>query len=171
MMELLERPSRTGPPPTSAVRDAREAMGLNQLELARRAGISQAYLSEIETGKVALKSETAYKLAPALKADPAELEFAESLSSLQRAAMRGTLDPRLLVETIMEFSAHAPDSEVAENLTDALLQVLKKALQTYQETAGTEERAPGKVTTKSAEGPRPDRDSLGRRRNKPFGGA
>jgi transcriptional regulator with XRE-family HTH domain len=136
LAEILEQPnSRTGPPPTSAVRDFRKARGLTQEQLARAAGITQVHVSDVERGRRRLTPKVAMKLARPLQTTPEDLQWAEYFSSLQRAAVKGTLDPHVLLETILKLSDALPESDVADNLMDALTDVLKKALQTYDHEA------------------------------------
>ena len=172
LLELLQQPSITGPPPTSAIRDAREAKGWTQKQLALKADMSQSRLADLESGKAELHGETSHKIAEALGVNQEELEFAENLSALHRAAIKGSLDPRLLLETILDFARSTPDSEVAENLTDAMLQILRKALETYREEGMAPPESESPVSIKSALKSgitRPDRDVFGRRRSKPYG--
>ncbi len=51
------------------VREARKAAGLTQVELAKRAGTTQPYLSILERGVVRPRLETAIKVARALSED------------------------------------------------------------------------------------------------------
>jgi hypothetical protein len=60
------------------------------------------------------------KLAGPLQTTLEDLLWAEYFSSLQRAALKGTLDPHVLLETILKPSDALPESEVADNLVDAL---------------------------------------------------
>ncbi|MFE3191994.1 helix-turn-helix domain-containing protein [Nocardia sp. NPDC059240] len=55
------------------VRDLREKSGLSMRELARRAGISQPFLSQIERGVSAPSMITTYRLAAALGVTPGDL--------------------------------------------------------------------------------------------------
>ncbi len=55
------------------MRKSRLASGVNQPELARRAGISQPSLSQLEHGKHEAGPSTVRKLAEALGVDPSEL--------------------------------------------------------------------------------------------------
>lgn len=141
--------------PVSAIRHMRGDRP--QTQISTKTGLSQGYISDLESGKKALTPETAARLAPTLGVTPGELEFAEQVSTLQRLAVKGRLDPTRLLDAIQELAVSLPDGEVSDDLVDALLTVLKKALTTYEKNG---------VATKSArrEG---TRDSLGRRRNKP----
>lgn len=174
LMELLTKKTRTGPPPTSAIKDAREAIGMRQVDLALKSGVSQSYISELEQGKTELRPEWAWKLAPVLRMDPAELEAAEGMSSLHRAAIMGDLglaNVQLLQETILDLAAASDDDEISKNLLDAMVQILKAALEKVAEQEGLDD-AGSPVTLKSEEGGiGPDRDTMGRRVHKPFGGS
>ncbi len=61
--------------PGQAVRITREFSELTQAELARLAGLTQATVSAIETGKTALGIARAKRLARAMKVHPAALLF------------------------------------------------------------------------------------------------
>ncbi len=164
--ELLERILRAKPGdvddvPSSAVRDLRG--GRSQEEVAGSAGIKQAALSRIESGKRGLSEKMALKLAPALGVEPNELMVAEEIAKTQRLAMKGRLDPRLLLESIMQVADSMPDSRVADDLINVMVQVLNRAMETY-EGEGPDKLA---AATKSAQRKRPDRDAFGRRRSKP----
>jgi hypothetical protein len=89
------------------------------------------------------------------------LQWAEYFSLLQRAAIKGTLDAHVLFKTILNLSEALPQSEVADNLVDALKEVLKKALKTYDREAAA------RVTTKSRP-PKSTIDTFGRGRDKPY---
>jgi transcriptional regulator with XRE-family HTH domain len=119
LAEILEQPSTTRPPPTSALRDFRKALGVTQEQLARTAGITQVHVSDVERGR-RLTPKVAMKLAGPLQTTLEDLLWAEYFSSLQRAALKGTLDPHVLLETILKLSDALPESEVADNLVDAL---------------------------------------------------
>ncbi len=59
--------------PGDAVRVAREAQEMTQVELAAASGIPQGTISALEHGRVTLGAERAEKLARALKVHPAVL--------------------------------------------------------------------------------------------------
>ncbi len=69
MSEVPEDPKRRG----SLLRELRIASGLGQPELARRAGVSQSFLSQLEHGKHQGGPGTVSKLAEALGVDPSKL--------------------------------------------------------------------------------------------------
>lgn len=67
------------------VKSARERMGLTQVQLAKRVGVSQATISEIESGKSSdIASSTLFQLADALAVDPRALLTEEPVESAQR---------------------------------------------------------------------------------------
>lgn len=55
------------------IKDRRTLMGLSQLEFARRAGISQQYLSRMETGQRGISLEHLGAIARVLECHPADL--------------------------------------------------------------------------------------------------
>jgi len=61
--------------PGTAIRVLRELQGFTQVELARRAGMTQATISALETGHAVLGAERAKRLAVALDVHPAVLLF------------------------------------------------------------------------------------------------
>jgi transcriptional regulator with XRE-family HTH domain len=69
MSEVPEDPKRRG----GLLKEIRLASGVSQSELARRAGISQSYLSCLEYGKYEASPSTIQKLARALGVEPSEL--------------------------------------------------------------------------------------------------
>lgn len=155
--------SKAAAPPESAIRDLRGPR--SQVEVATKSGLAQTTISSMERGDRSLTHEIALKLAPALDTTVDELETAEQISSLQREAAEGKLDPRLLVDTVLEIAGTLPDSEASDNLTMALVEVLRKALESFE--TDEQEAAASRIATKSSQR-RASRDSLGRRRDKPF---
>lgn len=168
LMDLLEGAGDPDSVPTSAVRDLRGRR--SQEEIALKAGLGQAYLSQIESGRRSLTKDVALKMAPALDVSADELLMAEEVSALQRQAVTGELDPRRVLDLILELAEQDEDDELAQDALDALLTVAKKSLATYQ--SGLRERREeqdvesAEVSTKSRK-PEPTRDSLGRRLDKP----
>ncbi len=57
------------------VRRARDARGWSQEHLAERAGLTQVYISQIETSKTAASVDTIEKLAAGFEMDARELLF------------------------------------------------------------------------------------------------
>ncbi len=150
--------------PTSAIKSLRG--NRSQYEVALKAGITQAQLSRLEHGLRSLSPEIARGLGPALGVTGEQLLVSEDISKAQRLALKGRLDPRRLLDAVMEVAVGMPDSQVADDLVDAMLSVLKQALETYNVDAG---KAPAAVATK-ADRARPDRDGFGRRVHKPMQG-
>lgn len=62
--------SRIAPLVGAAIRAAREVSGRTQVQLAEQAGIAQAYLSTIESGRAGTTPEMLARLANALECDP-----------------------------------------------------------------------------------------------------
>lgn len=69
MSEVTEEPKLRG----TLVRDIRVRRGMNQVYVARSAGISQSFLSNLESGKHEASPSTVLKLAHALGVKSAEL--------------------------------------------------------------------------------------------------
>ncbi len=75
--------------PGAAVRVAREAQEMTQIELATASGIPQGTISALEHGRITLGAERAEKLARALKVHPAVLlwpHWDADVAPLKRAA-------------------------------------------------------------------------------------
>lgn len=70
------QPSTSAHVGTSALAAARKAAGLSQAQLAKRTGINQAYLSQMETGKRTITADQATTLARALGIEPSALTLA-----------------------------------------------------------------------------------------------
>jgi transcriptional regulator with XRE-family HTH domain len=159
LLELVNEPAcgNVSVPP-SALKVLRGTR--RQEEVARAAGISQPYISELETGAKPLTPRMAQRLAPVLGCSASELETAERIASLKRMADGGRLDPEPLFRAIKALNDELPEDETGDALIDALLQVLGKALETHKRrgTAG--------VATKSKR--RSRRDARGRRIDKPY---
>lgn len=174
--------------PENAVRDLRGKR--HQSEVAIKSGLSQQMISEIERGTRHLTPEVAQKLAPALGVDSQQLLLAHQIGVLNKAALKGAVDPNRLVEAVMALAETLPDDDISDQLVDALVEVLRKAVENYnaekpqaepQAAMKTEktrarrdfagrvtDKPHGKATTskpKQPEGPR--RDPSGRRINKP----
>ena len=94
------------------LRDARVERGLDQAELARRAGTTQAYVSRIERGVVSPSLETLGRLLHAmglrLRLDTEPLPHGNTQISDLRADLR-ELTPQERVEQAMELSTFATD--------------------------------------------------------------
>ena len=60
------------------VRFRRQSLGFTQAELAARADIDRAYISNIEQGRKNISLTTLQKLADSLEVEPAQLLFADT---------------------------------------------------------------------------------------------
>lgn len=165
---LLSSSSETGPPPTSAIRDLRGSK--RQEELATEAGISQAHLSDLETGRRELTRDVALKLAMPLGVKASDLELAETLATMQRAALKGEMNPERLLDAILKMADAMPDSNARDEVVDMLVEVLKKSLETYQQarTEGSDATLSLKSRQDAEPGNRPVRDGTGRNLNKAY---
>jgi transcriptional regulator with XRE-family HTH domain len=151
------------PPPDSAVRDLREGRRMTQTQVAAKSGVPQAYIAQIESGARRLTEEQAARLAPVLGVGTDELLLADEVSTLQRAATKGELDPELMSDAIMKFAKAAPDTEMADDLVGMMIEILRKATRTYE--GGSAAAAKSKDIR-----PRPEtRDVHGRRVDMPYG--
>ncbi len=118
----------------------------HQTEIAAKGLISQGYYSELESGKKPLTPAVAERLAPVLGVTASELIVSGQLVSLKAMADRGGLEPQRMLDAIQELSWSLPEGQVSDDLVEALLAVLKRALETYD----AHEKARAKVATKSA---------------------
>ncbi len=176
LAELLEQtPRGKGKIPRSSIKSLRGSRP--QTSIAAKSGIAQSMLSMLEAGTRDLTPEVAMRLAPALGVSGTELWLSEQVAMLNRASLKGELSPNLLVEAILELAKSTPDSEIGDALMDALLQVLRDALEKVDvgdmTALGSEEKPDEEVALYSAKSRKqqPTRDTLGRRINKPHGGA
>jgi transcriptional regulator with XRE-family HTH domain len=64
----------------------------SQIEIARAAGISQGFLSELESGRKRLTPSVAQRLAPVFGMPANQLMFDEHLATLNRVAAAGAMD-------------------------------------------------------------------------------
>lgn len=138
LQQLLDTPSkgRAEDIPSSAVKSFRGNQ--TQVQVAMKAGISQEMLSAIETGSRELTETTAKKLAPVLGVKAKDLMIAERVGSMKRAAMKGQLSPERLLDAILVLDQELPESGAADELLDAMVDVLKRSLEIYQEQGGAE---------------------------------
>jgi transcriptional regulator with XRE-family HTH domain len=107
---------------SSPVKDRRGT--LSQVQLAQAAGISQAFLSELETGRKRLTPATAEKLAPPLGTTPAQLLLDEQLATLNRVAQQGNIDPRMLLDEAERFDEILPNGEIGEAILAAVMAIV-----------------------------------------------
>lgn len=73
LIESLWNTLMKGPLKRTYIRDWRKHLNLNQERLADRVGITQAYLSKLETGKAGYTQELLEALSDALNCEPADL--------------------------------------------------------------------------------------------------
>jgi transcriptional regulator with XRE-family HTH domain len=106
----------------SVVKEMRGA--LSQIQIAQAAGISQAFLSELETSHKRLTVATAQKLAPALGTTPAQLLLDEQLATLNRVAQQGNMDPQTLLEEAERLDEILPNGEISEAIFAALMAIV-----------------------------------------------
>ncbi len=175
LADLLENAlSAAGKVPESSIKSLRG--GRPQAEIAAKSGVGQAYLSQLEAGKRDLTPEMAMRLAPSLGVSGTELWTSEQISMLRRASLKGEISPHMLLEAILELAKSTPDSELGDSLMEALMAVLREALEKVDvedvTARGSEESEDEELPISMKASRRvPTRDSLGRRINKPHGGA
>ena len=169
--EALRQRAQVGPAPESTLRDLRGNMPLRQLAL--KSGIPHPVLSRYESGERPLTREAARKLAPVLGVTAEELWQAENVSGLRRLALKGELDPQVLLDALREVAFAIPDEQISERLVSEMLAILGEALESYaemqkvrQEAADAEGQLKAQAALKSSSG-RIARDNLGRVKNKP----
>jgi len=122
---LPEKPTETDRPiPTSAIRARRGDR--SQLEIAKAAGISQGYLSELEVGSKRLTPGVAQKLAPALGVTVGQLVLGEHLVKLNRAATRGKIDPQRLLDEAQRLTEFLPSGEDGDAIVEALVGIVRE---------------------------------------------
>jgi transcriptional regulator with XRE-family HTH domain len=121
---LLEEPGeRDRPIAASAIRAWRG--NSSQVEIAQEAGVSQGYLSALESGLKSLTPGVARRLAPALGIIAGELLLAEHLAKLQRAAHKGRIDLQPLLTEAERLVEILPGGEVGDAIGDALIGVVR----------------------------------------------
>ncbi|MBA2443510.1 MAG: helix-turn-helix transcriptional regulator [Rubrobacter sp.] len=135
----------------------------SQHQVALKSGVPQGHISNIEAGVRPLSREVALKLAPALGTTADKLETAETLARLYREAAAGRLDPMRVLGVILDLDETMENSDAADAATDALVEVLRESLSSYQQ----EREKPAGGSTKSAK-KQSTRDGNGLRRNKPY---
>lgn len=121
---LLEEPAeRDRLIPTSAIRAWRG--NRSQLEIAQVAGISQGYLSELETGSKRLTPGAAQRLAPALGTTAEDLLLSEHLAKLNRAAQKGRIDLQPLMAEAERLAEILPGGAIGDAIVDALVGIVR----------------------------------------------
>lgn len=161
--------------PVSAVKAVREQRGMSQSELVARVaelatqmggeGVKQGVLSDLERGRRSLTPDMADQLGPALGIEADKLLAMDVLGDVKLTAMKSAddLDPHFLVELIEYLDAVLPENDDADELLTAFMELAQERLAEYQA------RLAQRAALKSAYGEEERRDSLGRRRRKPYG--
>lgn len=116
--------------PKSAIKSLRAER--TQANVSAKSGVSRPYLSQLEAGDKLLTSTTAQKLGPALGVTSGELELAEMLASTKRRALKGKIDPHMLLEMVEQLSEQLPDNQLGERVLDAMVHILSDALAQYE---------------------------------------
>ena len=110
--------------PSSVIRERRGHR--SQTEIAKAAGISQGFLSELERGRKQLTLATAQKLAPVLGTMPDQLIVAEHWVELKRAAQKGGAAPLSLLAVAKTLAEMLPSGRAGDDLVDALVGILRE---------------------------------------------
>lgn len=108
----------------SAIRERRGDR--SQIQIARAAGISQGFLSELEGGQKRLTLRMAQRLAPVLGTTAHELLLAEHLAKLSRAAQKGQVDLPPLLNEAERLAKILPGGEVGDAIVDALIGIVRE---------------------------------------------
>lgn len=101
----------------------------SQRKIAREAGVSQSFLSDLENGRKRLTLSTARKLAPVLGVTPGDLMLAERWTTLAQAAQAEQFDCQLVLDAVERLTEVLPGGKTGEVVAHALA----KALQTKAE--------------------------------------
>lgn len=114
----------TEPVPISGIKVRRGDR--SQREVAREAGISQGFLSELEGGRKRLTLDTAQKLASVLGTTPDHLMLCEHLTKLNRAATQGNVNSQRLLDEAKRLTEILPGGEVGDAIVDALVGIVRE---------------------------------------------
>jgi transcriptional regulator with XRE-family HTH domain len=114
----------TEPIPASALKELRQ--NRTQIEIARAAGISQGFLSELESGQKRLTPGVAQRLAPVLGTTAPQLVLGEHLARLDRAAQKGHIDLQTLLAEAERLTEILPDGEIGDAIIDAIVRVVRE---------------------------------------------
>jgi transcriptional regulator with XRE-family HTH domain len=95
------------------------------VEIAQEVGVSQGYLSELESGLKPLTPGVARRLAPALGIMAGDLLLAEYLAKLQRAAQKGRIDLQPLLAEAERLTEVLPGGEIGEAIIDAFVRIVR----------------------------------------------
>jgi hypothetical protein len=120
---LEESVQRTESVPASAIRKWRG--GRLQREVARAAGISQGFLSELGCGQKGLTPGVARRLAPVLGTTVPQLVLGEHLARLNRAAQKGHIDLQPLLVEVEKLTEILPSGQVGEAIMDAIVRIVR----------------------------------------------
>jgi transcriptional regulator with XRE-family HTH domain len=115
---------RTVPLSVSAIEERRGNQ--SQREIARDAGISQSFLSELESGRKRLTPRTARKLAPVLGTTPDGLMLAEHWTKLKRVARKGGADPYAVLAAAKRLIEMLPEKEDDDAIVAALVGIARE---------------------------------------------
>ncbi len=115
---------RTELAPVSAIRKRRGDRP--QIEVARAAGISQAFLSELEGGRKRLTPGTAQKLAPVLGIEPKQLMVAERGVNLERVARMVRVDPQPLLAAAQRLIDMLPPGKTGDDIIDVIAGIAQR---------------------------------------------
>lgn len=109
--------------PVGAIKEKRGDR--SQIQIARAAGMSQGFLSELECGRKRLTLGTAQKLAPVLGTTPDQLMLAERWVKLHRAAQKGRVDYQVLLAEAKRLAEMLPIGEIGDEIIDALIGIAR----------------------------------------------
>ena len=110
--------------PASAIRERRGDRSQN--EIARAAGISQGFLSELESGQKHLTPGVAQKLAPRLGMSANQLVLAEYLANLNQVAQKGNTDLQPLLAEAERLTEMLPGGEIGGAIMDAIVNIVRE---------------------------------------------
>lgn len=76
------------------IKEIREFMGIKQIELATKAGVSQPYLFDLENQRRGAKRETLERIAAVLNVDVSDLFKDEKSTSAHDSSEQGTVEKK-----------------------------------------------------------------------------
>jgi transcriptional regulator with XRE-family HTH domain len=147
-------------PPENPLGELRSERGLSQVKLASKAGISQSYVSEIESGTKRLSAPAAEKVAAALGVEAGVLLMSVRMGSLKTALQTGESRGPLaqeIVAVLALISENLPDGSLKNLLMATLVEALNEAV------AKDKENTPAPQTASLKTKRSPTRDQFGRR--------
>jgi transcriptional regulator with XRE-family HTH domain len=148
-------------PPENPLGELRSERALTQSKLASKAGISQSYLSEIESGTKRLSAPAAEKVSRALGVDPGVLLMSVRMGSLKTALQTGESRGPLaqeIVAVLALISENLPDGSLKNLLMATLVEALNEAVAKDKQQPAQQ---PQVAALKSKRNP--SRDQWGRR--------